>query len=423
MVDDDRTGVLDTLQCPPHVPPHLIRDYDHVSGPEVMRHPPSAIDDLREDARAFYSPRHGGFWVLTRYQDIRAAFHDPELFPQWGKGVPVNPFARTYIPLNLNPPEHHSVRKALIPLLSPRRVRALEDVIRDTARNQIARIAPQGQCEFVTDFALTLPAAMFCGLLGLPVEQFPIFNEMSNDLIYRPAQIQRDEGIEAARAFRADANRSIEEFMRDIVELRKRERADDMISFLLDSSIDGQPMTEDEVFNIATLMFFAGTDSTGSAIAFAFAFLAEHPRQRQRIVDDPSIVGKAADELLRFHGFHHITRQVSRDTEFAGVRMRAGDLVLLPTGGANHDPREFTDPTEVNFDRKATHHLTFGNGIHRCIGAPLATLELRVALEEFHRFVPEYSIAPGQQVEYLSGQSKTIAHCVPLVFDPVEVHE
>ncbi|GHF36545.1 hypothetical protein FHX82_006767 [Amycolatopsis bartoniae] len=401
-----------------NLPAELVRDYDHVSGPEIMDFPPAAADRMRDAGPAFWSTAHGGFWVVTRFEDARAAFQDPELFPQWGRGMPENPFSRTYIPLNLNPPEHHAYRKALVPLLSPRRVRALEEVVRETARRQLAKIGPKGECEFVEDFAMTLPAAMFCGLLGLPLDEFSVFADMAFDLIYAPAKVGREEGMEAAKAHRARANKKIEDFMRDLLARRKEEPGDDMISFLLGQQVHDRPLTDEEVFNISTLMFFAGTDSTGSAIAYSFAFLAQHPEHRQQLLDDPSIAPRAADELLRYHGFHHITRQVSRDTEFAGVPMRKGDVVLLPTGGANRDPEQFEDPNTVDFSRKASHHLTFGAGPHRCVGAPLATLELKVALEEVHKVITDYRIGDAG-IEYVSGQSKTIPQRLPMVYTPV----
>ncbi len=403
------------FQIPAHVQPELVRDYDYIAGPELMAHPPCAVESLRDQGRIFYTTVNGGAWVLTRYADIRAAFQDAELFPQWGKGV----FARTYIPLMLDPPEHHTYRKLLLPLLSPGRVRALEQVVRQTAREQLAKIAPTGRCEFVADFAIVLPAAMFCGLLGLPVERFAEFNEMSFDLIYAPAQIRLTQGDEAANAHRVQANQRIEAFILSMVARRKSEPGDDMISFLLNSKIGDRPMTDDEVFNISTLMFFAGTDSTGSLISYAFAYLARHPDLRQRIIDDPSVIPQATDELTRFHGFHHIVKRVSRDAEFAGASLRKNDLVLLPTGGANHDPDQFPDPHTVDFSRESSsHHLTFGAGVHRCIGAPLATLELRVALEEVHKVITDYRLDPEDPVTYVSGLGKTIPQRVPMLFSP-----
>jgi len=407
-----------TSDVPPHVPPELVRAYDHVAGPEIMEFPPAAATKHQDVGRAFFSSCHGGFWVFTRYEDIRSAFQDHELFPQWGRGVPENPFSRVYIPLNLNPPEHHSYRKILMGLLSPRRVRSLEDIVRQTARERVAEIAPIGRCELVGEFAMAMPASMFCGLLGLPHDQFESFHQMSWDLVYTPNKILVEQGIEAAREYRRQANKRVEDFIWELVRRRKDEAGDDMISYLLGSEVDGRPLTDDEVFNMSTLMFFAGTDSTGSAIAYAFAYLAQHPEHRRRIVEDPSIIPQAADELLRFHGFHHINRQVSRDAEFAGVQLRKGDLVLLPTGCANRDPEAFPEPDTVDFDRKAKHHLTFGAGVHRCIGAPLATLELKVALEEFHKVIPDYGLDPDGSIEYASGQNKTGPHTVPLVYPP-----
>jgi cytochrome P450 len=276
---------------------------------------------VRDDGRpTFFSSFHGGFSVLTRYEDIRAAFLDAELFPQWGRGIPENPFDRVFIPLNLDPPEHRPYRRLMVPLFSPGRVAKLDPIVRGVARDRIAELAERDGCEFVHDFALVLPGANFCGMLGLPVSEFANFNRMAMDLIYAPALVRKEQGDDAAKAAQRAASQKIEAFIGDLVARRQRERSDDVISALLDSQVDGRPLTVEEVHNITNLLFFAGTDSTAAMIAYAFAFLAEHPDHRRWIIENPDRVGAAVDELIRFHGFHHITRVASRDAEFAGCR-------------------------------------------------------------------------------------------------------
>jgi len=404
---------------PAHVPAELVRAYDHVNGPEIMAFPPTAVQEFGSDKPVFYSCFHGGFWVLTNYEDIRTAFLDAELFPQWGRGIPVIPFDRVFIPLNLDPPDHRPYRKLMTPLFSPGRVAKLEPVVREVARARIAELAAQQGCEVVGDFALVLPGANFCAMLGLPVSEFPSFNKRAMQLIYEPAAVRKEYGDEAATAIQKDASAEIEAFIGSLVEKRRSEPGDDIISYLLQAKVDGRPLTCDEVHNITNLLFFAGTDSTGAMMAYAFAFLAEHAQHRQYVIDHPDEVEKVVDELIRFHGFHHITRVASRDVEFGGVQMKKGDLLVLPTGGANHDPQEFATPDNVDFGRSnASHHLSFGAGIHRCLGAPLARLMMRIALEEFHKVIPDYSLAP-EGVAYVSGRSKTIPETVHLKFDRV----
>jgi cytochrome P450 len=406
----------ETTSIPSHVPPGLVVDYDPQNGPEVMAFPPAALDAFR-DKRVFYTPFGGGFWVFTRYADIKQAMQDHESFPQWGTITP-NWTGRTHIPLRLNPPEHHKYRKVLMTMFSPRRLKALEPIIRETAHERLAEIAPRGECEFMSDFALPLPAATYCVLLGLPKENFPGFNQLSNDLVFGAEHIRRTQGREAGLEFRRKVVEKIESIISEVIEQRRERAGDDIISFLVEAEMEGRPLVDDEILSIASLLFFAGTDSTGSMIAYSMAFLAKHPGHRQRLIDDPSSIPAAAEELIRVHGFHHNVRDVAHDVEIAGVQLKTGDRILVHTGGANHDPEAFPNPGEVDFGRDAGSNLTFGTGIHRCLGAPLARLQLTVALEEFNATIPDYRLPEGQDIEYVGGQSKVQPRVLPLVFTP-----
>lgn len=401
---------------PAHVPAELVVDYDPQAGPEVMAFPPAALNSFR-DKRVFYTPFGGGFWVFTSYADIKDAMQDYESFPQWGTVTP-NWSGRKHIPLRLNPPEHHKYRKMLMQMFSPKRLGQLEPIIRETAHARLKEVAPRGRCEFMADFALPLPAATYCELLGLPREHFKQFNKISHDLVFGAEEVRRREGGEAGMAFRASLVGKIDEIITGVIAERRQHLGGDIISFLVESAIDDRPVTDEEILSIASLLFFAGTDSTGSMIAYAMSYLATHPEHRQQLVDDPALIPKASEELIRFHGFHHNVRDVARDIEIAGVTMKAGDRILVHTGGANHDPDAFPNPDTVDFERNAGTNLTFGSGIHRCLGAPLARLQLKVALEEFHAVIPDYGIPDGEQIEYIGGQSKVQPEKLPLVFTP-----
>lgn len=405
----------DVRNVPGHVPAELVLDYDPVNGPEIQAFPPSVLDGLRDKHRAFYTAFGGGYWILTRHEDIRAAYEDPELFAQPGTLVD-NTFAPVLIPLTMNPPEHKVWRRVLQPMFTPGRLRKLEDVVRTTARERLREIGPRGRCEVAKEFAIALPAATFCGLLGLPREDFASFNQLAFDLVYTPEKVRLEKGEEAARDYRAEKAKEIAQLVAGLIPARQAEPGDDVISFLLECTYEGRPLTNAEIVNIATLLFFAGTDSTGAMITYSLSFLASHPEHKQRILDDPAIIPKAADELIRFHGFHHIARDVMRDVEFAGASMKRGDRVMLPTGGGNHDQRALERADEVDFDRKSHGMLTFGAGPHRCLGAPLATLEVKIALEEFHATLPDYRIDPEGQVEYVCMTNKSIPAHVPLVY-------
>lgn len=396
--------------------------YDHVNGPEVMTFPPSAMDGLREDHRVFYSNMYGGFWVFTRFEDIRAILQDPDTFGQHSGGLPANPYSKTLIPLMLDPPEHTAYRKLMTPIFSPRMIAKLEPIIRQVIRDQLAKIAPLGACDFVDDFCMVPPSAMYCGLLGVDPSNFAEFNQVSLDLIFGAANVFAIEGAEAAREFRAKTSNTIDNMLMPILEDRRARRGDDLLSILLDAEVYGRKLTDDEMLNIASLLFFAGTDSTAAIMSYSFKYLAEHPELRQQLVDKAALLPAATQELIRYNGFHQIRRVARKDTEVAGAKIREGDIVLLPMQGANHDPRKFPDPLTVDFARgNAGGAMTFSAGPHRCIGQHLATLQLRLALEEVTPVLKDYRLDPDQPHTYMTSQAKTVLRHLPMVYSPVRM--
>jgi len=146
-----------TIDAPEHVPPELVLPFDQLNGPEVMNFPPTAALSMAHEKPVFYSSYYGGFWVFTRYEDIRSIYQNPDVFIQWSQGFPANPFSKLYKPLYLNPPEHMPWRRVLTPIFSPRQMARYEDFVRELTRNQLAKIAPQGKCEFVSEFADVIP--------------------------------------------------------------------------------------------------------------------------------------------------------------------------------------------------------------------------------------------------------------------------
>lgn len=405
----------------PPVPPELLLDYDIVKGERVLNHPPSALDDVRDARPVFYSTLYGGFWVFTRYDDIRAVLQDPGLFEQ-NEGVPHVSYQRKFIPTRLNPPEHMPYRKLMTAIFAPRQIARLEKVIRQVARQQLAKIAPKGEVDFGTEFALSLPAAMYCSFVGFPIENFQVFNDLSHRLIYEPLEALANEGEAAARAIRQKAMNEIEAILEDLIADCRANPRDDALSILTHGTVFDRPVTHAEAVNMGTLLFSAGTDSTAASITVAHIFLAQNPAHRAAIMaqlDDDEFIWKAAEELNRFHGFHQITRTVARDVEFGGVQLRKGDAVVLPLQSANRDSRKFEDPLVVDFGRRnANNHLTFGAGIHRCLGSHLATAQLRIALQEVHRAIPDYRI--DGPVTYMSVGPKATPKSVPFAFTPTE---
>jgi len=384
---------MQTEQIPPHVPERLVRDFNHVSGPEVIA---DAFGVFRNAPKEpiFFSPTNGGYWVLTRTEDIREALQHPELFSSSLTGIPAQPARREkLIPLELDPPEHQSYRRVLAPHFAPKVVKAKAESIKATCMELIDPLVSRGECEFIADFAQPFPTTIFTNMLGLPNSEAKKFVEWNNILLHAYGDPER----------RSAAGVEINGYLRDLIDQRSADPQDDLLSELLATEIAGEPATRDEVQNFTFMLFVAGLDTVTAALALSFRFLAENPSHRRQIIDDPELIPSAVEELLRAFSFVNMSRTVVSDTEFRGVQMKTGDRVLTATAFASIDEAEFDHPLVVDFNRPGNNHFAFGAGPHRCAGSHLARQEMRTALTEFHLRIPDYSIPAGEQIAMHGG--------------------
>jgi len=381
-------------RTPAHVPAGLVRDFDHVSGAHIEV---DAFEVYRKAPRerVFYSPLNGGYWVLTRTADIRAALQQPELFSSAAAtGIPAQP-ARTVkmYPLELDPPEHRPYRQVLAPFFAPKVVAAKAASIRQVCVDLLEPLAPRGECEFVADFAQPFPTTIFTAMLGLPNSESKQFVEWNTVLLHDFDSPDR----------RAAAGVEINQYLRQLIEQRAAEPEDDLLSALLDTTYDGAPVSHEIVQNFTFMLFVAGLDTVTAALSFVFRFLADNRGHRQQIITDSALVPSAVEELLRVFSFINMARTVMSDITFAGVEMKAGDRVLTSTTLAGMDSEEFADPTSVDFTRVANRHLAFGAGPHRCAGSHLAREELRTAVTEWHLRVPDYVVVGPEGIRMHGG--------------------
>jgi cytochrome P450 len=380
-------------RVPEHVPPGLVRDFDHVHGPALDFDAFTVYREAPTD-RVFYSPFNGGYWVLTKAEDIRAALQAPEVFSSAATGIPAHPSRREKMyPLELDPPEHRPHRQVLTPFFAPKAVVAKAQAIQRVCVELLDPLVRVGECEFNADFAQPFPTTIFTAMLGLPNSESKQFVEWNSVMLH--------EFDDPAR--RAEAGVEINAYLRDLIEQRAADPQDDLVSQLLDTSIDGVPVTRDTVQNFTFLLFVAGLDTVTAALAFAFRFLAEHPAHRQQLLDEPDVIPGAVEELLRVFSFINMGRTVTHDVEFAGVQMKSGDRLLASTTFASMDPDEFDAPLVVDFRRRANRHLAFGAGPHRCAGSHLAREELRTAITEFHRRIPHYEVVRANEIRMHGG--------------------
>jgi cytochrome P450 len=314
------------------------------------------------------------------------------------------------IPLSVDPPEHAKYRRMLDPEFSPKKMNALEPEARALVNEIIDRFAGRGECEFHEDFATPLPSTIFLALVGLPQSDLPDFLRWRDDTI-RPDAKTPEEADQKRHA----AGHAINEYFKSALEAKRAHPDDRLLSRIVTGEVDGRPLTEREQLGMCHLLLLGGLDTVTATLDCMIVYLARHQDRRQAIVDNPELMDPAIEEMLRHQTpVMMVPRVVAQDFELGGVSMEAGDSATLMIGAANCDGEEFEHSDQVMLDRGANRHLAFGGGPHRCLGSHLARLELRVALEEFHKRIPEYKIADGAEIHFSAGIRQ--ADHLPLVF-------
>jgi cytochrome P450 len=260
--------------------------------------------------------------------------------------------------------------------------------------------AGRGSCDFHNELATPLPSGIFLALMGLPAEDLPQFLEWRDQTI-RPKVEPGD--VEGAHRLRQEAGRAISDYFRSAIAARRAERDDSLLSLIVHADFGGRPFSEEELLGMSHLLLIGGLDTVTATLDCMIAYLVEHPERRRELVEDPSLIPAAIEELLRFLSpVMVIPRSAAEDISLRGVDIRAGDGVTLVLGAANVDGDAF-DKTEVDFHREANKHVAFGSGHHLCLGAHLARLELRVVLEELHARIPDYRFPDGFQPRFSTG--------------------
>lgn len=380
------------------IPPELLCHFDHHDPAQApIKDRMAAYEELREKCPVAWSDRHDGFWVLTGYAEIERVAKDPGTFSSRNVLVPRDPLMEMMDlpPENLDPPRHTAVRRLLQPAFSSPRVAAFEPAVRARSNDLIDRFIDDGRCDATQAYARSIPFGVMATLLGLPAED----EERLCDWIHRILELgvlnPEDMAVAAGEMFA---------YLGQQIELRRSQPGEDMVSYLIQSEDEGAKLTEDELLGGLFTLVNAAIDTTWSVIGASLRHLALRPSDRRRLVADASLLPKAVDEFLRYYAPGSMARVLKEDAEVGGVPMRQGDLVFLCFPSGNHDAKVFPDPAMFRLDRaEANKHLAFGIGIHRCLGAGIGRLELRVALEEWLRRIPEFTLVDDSAIEWSTG--------------------
>jgi cytochrome P450 len=365
---------------------------------EIHEDPYPTYAALREHA-PLYRNEEMDFWALSRHADVLAAFKDTERFSN-AYGVSLDP--ESWGPqaslgtsfLAFDPPRHTRLRALVSKGFTPRRVAELERRIREMSVDYLDPLVGAGRFDFIDELAGKVPMDVISEMLGVPRADRGELRRRADLLVHR------DEGHNGLPPEGVEAFAWIRSYFKTMVAERRARPGDDLLSVLLEVELDGERLDETEILSFANLMIVAGNETTTKMLANAVYWLWRNPEQRALVREDPteSIPGWV-EETLRFdNSTQMLARRIARDLDLHGERLRAGDRALLLVGSANRDERVFERAGEYDIRRDTSHSLSFGRGVHFCLGAALARLEGRVVLEEWWRRFPDYEIEPAGAV-------------------------
>ena len=294
----------------------------------------------------------------------------------------------------MDPPEHTKYRAPLQKTFSPKAAVARIEEIRNLADELIDRVIDQGHCDFIPAIAEPLPVTVFLRMMGLPTSRLAEFRELVHEFLAMTLQNEMNG---------ASMSRKVADAMLPDILARKDDPRDDIISLLWATEIDGEPMTLELMEDYAVLLFIAGLDTVINGMGFGIRHLAQHPELQEELRAHPERIPDAAEEMLRRYSFTIPMRRVAKDTELAGRQLKENEWVALFIPGADLDPREFPDPETFDMNRENKVHIAFGGGVHRCLGAHLARVELQVLYQQVLTRLPTFRLDPDKPVTFHSG--------------------
>jgi cytochrome P450 len=361
---------------------------------ETHEDPYPIYADLRAHAPVYRNERLG-FTALSRHADVLAAFSDVARFSN-ALGVSLDPAAThpaaraTMSFLAMDPPRHTRMRGLVSRAFTPRRIADLEPRVRELTRQHLARVVGDGRCDFVRDFAARLPMDVISEMLGVPEADRDRLRELAD------AVVHREDGMYDIPQAGMAAAAELLGYFTEVVTERRREPREDLSAALLSAEIDGDRLDDAEVVGFLFLMIIAGNETTAKLLGNALYWLWRNPDQRRAVEADPKLIPRWVEETLRYDGSTQaLARTLTCDVELHGERLKAGDRVVLLVGSGNRDERVFPAADRFDVRRDTSDMLSFGHGLHFCLGAALARLESRVALVEVQARLRGWEIDPA----------------------------
>ncbi len=382
------------LPVPDHVPPDLVFDFDVYTASELDQNPHRTMVELLQSNKVppiFFSPHNGGHWVIVGADEGLEMLRDFERFssdPQYN-AMSRKPWT---LPNLSDPPQHTDYRRIITPAFVPRSVAAMEDHLRILSGSLIDALLARGQCEFVEEIGQKFPVNVFLRMAGAPESDREQLVELTERAVRSPERSVRDA-----------AGYELGEYVMKAYQERREKPGEDLLSMVLHGSFQGRPLNHDELLGMGLLLFLGGLDTVSSTMAFVMLFLGRNPEHYRQLVQDPSIIPAAVEELIRAHSVASVLRGVRADTEYFGIQFKQNDKLFFLTQVYGMDARRVEDPLRVDFSRPVSPHLGFGAGPHRCIGSHLARTEVRIFLEEWTRRIPSFTVAVDGDIRTRGG--------------------
>lgn len=371
-------------------------DFDHFAA-EFVDDPYAIYADLQQRCPVAHSDRYGGMSVLTKMADVAAAAHDTDTFTSRRIIISETSTDRRGIilpPINLDPPDHTEPRRVMLPFFNPANTQRWEEPIREICQRRLDDLEGRSVVDLAVDYARHVPGDVTAAMFGVPTTEADQFRAWIHDLLeVGPTDLEVERVVTNAMV----------DYMHGLIADRRINGGDDVVTYLLEQRIDGEPIDDTSMAKMLFLLMLAGIDTTWSALGSSFLHLATHPDDLQRLVAEPELIPTATEEFLRAYAPVYIGRIANVDTEVGGCPVGAGEWALLSFPAANRDPEMFDDPHEVKIDRQKNRHAAFGLGVHRCLGSNLARLELNIAIEMLLARFPSFSFVEGSQVSHSAG--------------------
>jgi pimeloyl-[acyl-carrier protein] synthase len=369
--------------------------------PEYIIDPHPQLHRLRSEDPVHWSSTLG-VWVLTRYVDVHAALRDSRFSCMAGRweqyqkfflrgGSATSPMAEMYKRwmLQVDPPDHTRLRGLVNKAFTPRVVEKMRPAVQRSVDELVNRVVASGRMDVMSDLAFPLPIMVICDLLGVPREDNDKIREWTAALLPSLSPAISAAGVERVNAVIVEYR----EYFRELARQRRAEPKDDMLSALIAAEENDQKLTEEELLATCILLAFAGHATTAQLTGRAMHFLLQHPDQRQKLMDDPSLIVNAIEEVCRYDSMLQLIYRTTKEPVTIGDKtIPANQMVFLSLAGANRDPLQFPDPDRFDITRDAGKHIAFAYGIHYCVGAPLARLEGQIAVNTMLRRLPDLKL-------------------------------